>query len=199
MTVVQAAERRDVGEWPELRTDRLLLRGWTSDDRTSLALINAGPRVMEFLGAPMTRDQSDAMADRIEAKFAKQGFGFWAVEVLGGARLIGFVGLNIPDFEAPFMPAVEIGWRLGAEYWGRGYASEAARAALDFGFDVGRLDEIVAFTAAGNVRSRSVMDRIGMTHDPRDDFDHPTVPAESPLRPHVLYRIGAAAADRHAR
>jgi RimJ/RimL family protein N-acetyltransferase len=188
-----------VGGWPELRTDRLLLRGWTPDDRVALALINADPSVMEFLGAPMTREQSDAMADRIEAKFAQQGFGFWAVEALGAAPPIGFVGLNAPDFEAPFMPSVEIGWRLGAEYWGRGYASEAALAALSFGFDVVGLDEIVAFTTEHNIRSRNVMERIGMTRDPHDDFDHPAMPVDSPLRPHVLYRIGAAAASRHAR
>jgi RimJ/RimL family protein N-acetyltransferase len=146
----------------------------------------------------MTREQSDAMADRIEAKFARQGFGFWAVEVLGTAPLVGFVGLNAPDFEAPFMPAVEVGWRLRADSWGCGYASEAARAALDFGFDVVGLDEIVAFTTEHNVRSRRVMDRIGMTHDPLDDFYHPDVSVDSPLRPHVLYRIGAAGASRHA-
>lgn len=187
-----------MGDWPELRTERLLLRGWTPADRVSLAAINADPRVMEFLGAPMTREQSDAMADRIESKFARQGYGFWAVEVPGAAPFIGFVGLNAPDLDAPFMPAVEIGWRLGADSWGCGYASEAALAALDFGFDVAGLDEVVAFTAARNVRSRSVMERIGMTHDPDDDFDHPAIPVKSPLRPHLLYRIGAAAAIRHA-
>ena len=179
-----------MGGWPELRTDRLLLRGWRPDDRVALAQINADPRVMEFLGAPMTREQSDAMVDRIEAKFARQGFGFWAVEVPGVAPFIGFVGLNIPDFEASFMPAVEIGWRLGVGYWGCGYASEAAHAALDFGFNVVGLDEIVAFTTEHNVRSRSAMERIGMRRDPRNDFEHPTVPIDSPLRPHVLYRIG---------
>ena len=186
-----------MGNWPELRTNRLLLRGWTQEDRVALAALNADPRVMEFLGTTMSRDQSDAMADRIESKFEQQGFGFWAVEVPDAARFIGFVGLNVPDFEAPFMPAVEIGWRLGADFWGCGYASEAARAALTFGFDVIGLDEIVAFTTESNIRSRSVMERIGMTHDLRDDFDHPSVPVDSPLRPHVLYRINAAAACRH--
>ncbi len=136
-----------MGDSPELRTDRLLLRGWTPEDRVALAAINADPRVMEFIGAPMARDQSDIMADRIDANFARQGFGFWAVEVLGQARFIGFVGLNVPSFEARFMPTVEIGWRLGVDSWGHGYASEAARAALDYGFDVIGLDEIVAFTS----------------------------------------------------
>lgn len=175
--------------WPELRTERLLLRGWTPQDRDALASINADPRVMEFIGNPMTRPQSDAMADRIEAKFERQGFGMWAVEVTGKTPIAGFVGLNRPEFEAPFMPAVEIGWRMGAEFWGCGYASEAAREVLRFGFEVIGLTEIVAFTAKRNVRSQRVMQRIGMTHDPQDDFDHPDVSEDNPLRPHVLYRI----------
>jgi RimJ/RimL family protein N-acetyltransferase len=187
-----------VGGWPELRTDRLLLRGWTPDDRVALAAINADSRVMEFIGAPMTLEQNDAFADRIQAKFAQQGFGFWAVEAPGVSPFIGFAGLNTPDFEAPFMLAVEVGWRLGADFWGHGYASEAARAALDFGFEVAGLDEIVAFTTERNIRSRRVMERLGMTRDPGDDFEHPRVPVGSPLRPHVLYRIRAATANRHA-
>lgn len=180
-----------MGDWPELQTKRLLLRGWSPADRAALAAINADPRVMEFLGGPMTRELSDAFFDRIQDKFARQGFGFWAVEAPGVAPLIGLVGLNIPDFEAPFMPAVEIGWRLGADFWGHGYASEAALAALDFGFEVAACDEIVAFTTERNTRSRRVMERIGMTHDPCDDFEHPRVAVGDPLRPHVLYRLGA--------
>lgn len=180
-----------MGDWPELRTERLLMRGWTPGDRIALAAINADPRVMEFLGPVLTAEQNDVLVDRIEARLVRQGFGFWAVELVDAATLIGFVGLNVPDFDAPFMPATEIGWRLGADYWGHGYASEAARAALRFGFDVAGLDEIVAFTTERNVRSRRVMERLGMTRDPRDDFEHPRVPTGSPLRPHVLYRIGA--------
>jgi len=178
-----------MSEWPELRTERLLLRGWTQSDRDAFALVNADPRVMEFLGEPLTHAQSDEMVDRIEAKFARDGLGFWAVEVPGVAPFIGMVGLAVPSFEAAFMPAVEIGWRLDADHWGRGYATEAARAALEFGFGTAGLREIVAFTTEANVRSRRVMERIGMTHDPRDDFGHPSVPAASPLHPHVLYRI----------
>jgi RimJ/RimL family protein N-acetyltransferase len=178
-----------VGDWPELRTERLVLRGWTPEDRVALAAVNGDSRVMEFIGDPMNHQESDAMADRIEVKFAQQGFGFWAVEVPGVAPFIGCVGLNVPTFEAPFMPAVEIGWRLGADFWGQGYASEAARVALEFGFDAALLDEIVAFTAARNVRSQRVMERIRMTRDPHDDFEHPGLPVGSPLRPHVLYRI----------
>jgi ribosomal-protein-alanine N-acetyltransferase len=170
-------------------TARLILRSWRPEDRAAFSAINADPRVMEFLGEPLTREQSDALADRIVGKIVRQGFGFWAVEVPGVAPLVGFVGLNVPTFDAPFMPAVEIGWRLGSAYWGRGYATEAARAVLEFGFDVAGLEEIVAFTTSRNERSRRVMERIGMTRDPADDFDHPSLAADDPLRPHVLYRL----------
>lgn len=178
-----------MGECPMLRTDRLLLRCWSPEDRAAFAAINADPRVMEFLGDVLSREQSDALADRIEARFDRQGFGFWAVEVPGVVPFIGFVGLNVPMFAAPFTPSVEVGWRLDPEFWGRGYASEAAHAVLEFAFDVLDLDEVVSFTTIGNTRSRRVMERIGMTHDVADDFDHPLVPNDSPLRAHVLYRI----------
>jgi RimJ/RimL family protein N-acetyltransferase len=183
-----SVSRDGLNDWPELSTERLLLRGWSPQDRVALRAINADPRVMEFLGDPLTSDQTGMLVDRIEAKFVAQGFGFWAVEIPGVAPLIGFVGLNVPNFDAPFMPAVEIGWRLGADYWGQGYASEAALAAMQFGFNIAELHEIVAFTNERNIRSRRVMERIGMTHDPRDDFEHPSEPLGSPLRPHVLYR-----------
>jgi RimJ/RimL family protein N-acetyltransferase len=129
------------------------------------------------------------MTDRIETHFAEHGCGFWAVEVAGVAPFIGFVGLAIPGFSAHFTPCIEVGWRLAYDYWGKGYASEAARAALDDGF--GRLgcDEIVSFTVPHNVRSRAVMDRLGMRRDPTDDFDHPSLAEGHPLRRHVLYRI----------
>ncbi len=175
--------------WPELRTERLLLRGWTQADRDAFAAVNADPRVMEFLGEVLTRAQNNALVDRIEAKFAREGIGLWAVEVPGVAPFIGMVGLSVPSFEAAFMPAVEVGWRLDAAHWGHGYATEAARAAVEFGFDVAGLQEIVSFTTERNVRSRRVMERIGMIRDPGDDFGHPSVPEGSPLHPHVLYRI----------
>jgi RimJ/RimL family protein N-acetyltransferase len=174
-----------------LRTERLLLRGWSPEDRDPFAALNADPRVMEFIGPAMARERSDLFADRIEARLAEHGFGLWAVEVPGVAPFVGYVGIAIPSLEAPFMPAIEIGWRLDAAFWGNGYASEAARAALAFAFGTLGLDEIVAFTNVGNVRSRRVMERIGMTYDPESDFEHPSVPAGSPLRPHVLYRIQA--------
>lgn len=180
-----------MSEWPVLRTDRLLLRGWREEDRAPMAGINGDPRVMEFIGEPMTRERSDEFVDRIVARFESEGCGLWAVEVPGVSPLVGFVGLNRPTFEAPFLPATEIGWRLGTAYWGRGYASEAARAALAFAFGELALSEVVSFTTAGNARSRRVMERLGMSRDLAGDFDHPMLPTNHPLRAHVLYRIGA--------
>ncbi|MHB1451811.1 MAG: GNAT family N-acetyltransferase [Coriobacteriia bacterium] len=180
---------RRLSDLPEIRTTRLRLRRWSSADRTPFAALNQDPRVTEFLPGPLTREESDSMADRIEAGFEERGFGLWAVEVVGAAPFIGFVGLSVPSFDAPFMPAIEVGWRLAHDYWGHGYATEAARASVGFGFDVLGLSEIVSFTTESNIRSRRVMERIGMTHDAADDFEHPRLPPDSPLRRHVLYRI----------
>jgi len=143
---------------------------------------------VEFLSGPLSAEESDAMADLIERRFEERGFGFWAVEVRGVVPFAGFVGLSVPQFEAHFTPCVEIGWRLAADHWGRGYATEGALAAVAFGFEHLGLSEIVAFTHEGNHRSRRVMDRIGMTRNPGDDFAHPAVPDR--IRRHVLYRIG---------
>jgi RimJ/RimL family protein N-acetyltransferase len=172
-----------------LRTERLILRAWRPDDRARFAALNADSRVMEFLPALLSRLESDAMADRIEAHFAEHECGFWAVEEAGGAPFIGFVGLAIPKFTTHFTPCVEIGWRLASDFWGQGYASEAARAVLADGFTRLGFGEIVSFTVPHNVRSRGVMERIGMRRDPADDFDHPSLAEGHPLRRHVLYRI----------
>lgn len=153
--------------------------------------MNADPRVMEYLPALLTPPESDAFAAHAEAHFEEHGFGLWAVEIAGAAPFAGFIGLSKPRFDAPFQPCVEIGWRLAAQHWGRGYATEGARAALAFGFETLGLEEIVSFTVPGNSRSRHVMEAIGMTRDPRDDFDHPSLAADHPLRRHVLYRITA--------
>jgi RimJ/RimL family protein N-acetyltransferase len=126
---------------------------------------------------------------RIQATFDERGFGLWAVEIVGVAPFAGFIGLSVPRFEAHFTPCVEIGWRLAAEHWGRGYATEGARAALAFGLDTLKLKEIVSFTVPENVRSRRVMEKIGMRHDEPGDFEHPLLPEGHPLRRHVLYRI----------
>ena len=151
------------GSGPILTTARLRLRPWRQDDLAPFAALNADPQVMQFFPKALTRAESDATAGRIRDHFARHGFGFWAVEAPGVASLVGFVGLAVPSFEAHFTPCVEIGWRLAREHWGRGYATEAAAAALAFGFRDLKLDEIVAFTVPANLPSRRVMDRLGMT------------------------------------
>lgn len=175
---------------PELRTERLRLRRWREEDRGPFAAMNADPRVMEHFPAPLTGEESDARAARIEAHFAQHGFGLWAVEVVGRAPFVGFIGLNRALFEAPFTPCVEVGWRLAADSWGCGYATEGARAALEFAFEWLELGEVYSYTVPDNVRSRRVMEKLGMIHQPNGDFDHPLVPEAHRLRRHVLYRIG---------
>jgi RimJ/RimL family protein N-acetyltransferase len=174
---------------PELRTDRLLLRRWQPADRAPFAALNADPRVNEYLTGPLPQEQSNELAARIDAHFDWYGFGLWAVEVRNVTPFIGFIGLAVPRFEARFTPCVEIGWRLSADHWGQGYATEGARAALAFGFDVVGLREVVSFTVPANMRSRRVMAKIGMKRDPVEDFDHPSLPAGHRLGRHVLYRI----------
>jgi len=173
---------------PALRTERLVMRGWRDDDREPFAEMNADPRVMEHFPGLMSRAESDRLVDRIVAHFDEHGYGLWAVEVPGEVPFAGFVGLNMTLFEAPFTPAVEVGWRLAAGQWGRGYATEAAREAIRYGFDEAGLDEIVSFTVPANVRSLRVMEKLGMTRDPTGDFDHPSL-AGHPLAHHLLYRL----------
>jgi RimJ/RimL family protein N-acetyltransferase len=172
-----------------IRTPRLLLRRWRDEDRAPFAAMNADARVVEHLPGPMTREASDALVDRIEGNFESRGFDVFAVEVAATGEFAGFVGLTVPRFQAAFTPCVEIGWRLAPAHWGRGYATEAARASLAFGFERLGLAEIVSFTVPANVRSRRVMERIGMTHDSREDFDHPALAEGHRLRRHVLYRV----------
>lgn len=172
-----------------LRTERLVLRRWQDGDREPFAALNADPTVMEHFPAPQSRVESDATVDRIESCFEQHGFGFWAAELAATGQFIGFVGLSVPGFEAHFTPAVEVGWRLTRPSWGHGYASEAARRALAYGFEDVGLTEVVSFTSRTNQRSQAVMKRIGMVHDPADDFDHPALPYGHPLRRHVLWRI----------
>jgi RimJ/RimL family protein N-acetyltransferase len=173
----------------QLRTKRLLLRRWRANDLEPFAALNGDPEVMEYLPGTLSTAQSDALIERIEAGFQVNGHGLWAVEMPEEASFIGFVGLSRVDFDVFFAPAVEVGWRLARAFWGRGLASEAARAALAFGFEQCGLAEVVSFTAAGNVRSRAVMERLGMRRDPREDFDHPQLAVGDPLRRHVLYRL----------
>ena len=153
--------------------------------------MNADPEVMRYLLRPLSREESDAFIDRAERQFNEHGFGLWAVEVPSGVPFMGYVGLWIPNFDAHFTPAVEVGWRLDQPYWGNGYATEAARAAIGDGFERIGLKDIVSFTVPVNLRSIAVMERLGMTRDPNDDFEHPNVPQGHPYRRHVLYRISA--------
>jgi RimJ/RimL family protein N-acetyltransferase len=176
--------------FPSIKTARLVLRPWRDEDLPAFAVMNADPRVREFFPSVLTRPESDAVVARIRDHFARHGFGFFAVEAPGDSPFIGFVGLSTPSFTAHFTPSVEVGWRLAAEHWGKGYATEGARAAIDFGFAELKLKEIVAFTVPSNVRSRRVMEKIGMRHSAADDFDHPSIPEGHALRRHVLYRVG---------
>lgn len=175
----------------ELRTERLVLRQWRDGDREPFAELNADPVVMEHFPSTMTRQQSDAFAERVSRAISDNGWGLWAVETLADGAFLGFVGLAVPRFEAHFTPATEVGWRLARPAWGKGYATEAARRAVSYGFGQLGLSEIVSFTAVGNARSQAVMRRLGMTYDPTEDFDHPSVPVGHAVRRHVLWRLRA--------
>jgi RimJ/RimL family protein N-acetyltransferase len=175
---------------PRLQTDRLLLRRWREADLDPFAAMNADPVVMEHLPGTLSIKESAAFIERIEACFDQRGYGLWAVQRTERDRpLIGCIGLFPVEPDLPCAPAVEVGWRLARASWGHGYATEAASAAIAFGFDQLRLDEIVSFTANVNLRSQRVMERLGMQRDPHRDFEHPRLPADHPLRAHVLYRI----------
>ena len=174
-----------------LTTPRLHLRRWRDSDREPFQAIDADPRVMEFMPGPLSPQQSDDLIDRIEQHFDRHGFGLYAAEFIETKTLIGFIGPNIPSYDAPFMPAVEIGWRLAAGYWGRGLATEGARAVVHHAFNTLQLSSLVSFTVPENLRSRRVMEKLGMTHNPVDDFDHPSLPPGHSLRRHVLYRLHA--------
>ncbi len=172
----------------ELRTERLLLRQWREADRPVFASMNADPEVRRFFTKTLTAEESDASVDRFEKHIAEHGFGFWAVEAPEIAPFIGCVGLLRVSFDAPFAPAVEIGWRLARAHWNRGYATDGARAALAHGFGPLGLREIVSYAVPGNVASRRVMEKIGMRQDLGGSFDHPSLEESNPLRRHVLYR-----------
>ncbi len=174
---------------PDLATERLRLRGFREADRAPFAAMNADPRVMEHFPRALTRAESDAFVDRIIARWVQDGHGLWAVERLADGRFLGFTGLVLERFDFPFAPAVEVGWRYAVDAWGHGYATEAARAVVRFGFEELALGEILSWTIPTNAPSRRVMERIGMTHDPCDDFDHPHHLTNDRIRRHVLYRL----------
>jgi RimJ/RimL family protein N-acetyltransferase len=176
-----------------LSTKRLILRPWRNSDQAAFARLNDDPAVMEFMGRHLTRDESDAMASRIQAEIEQRGWGLWAVEVQGGDPFIGFVGLSIPSFNSHFTPCVEIAWRLAREHWHHGYASEAATESLRFAFEELRLPQVVSFTVPLNKRSIRVMESVGMSRDLAGDFAHPRLAPSHPLRSHVLYRLNREA------
>lgn len=193
------------GEWRRtengvrvLETARLLLRPWQDDDLEPFAALNADLRVARYLPSTLTRDQSDAVAERIRTGFERHGFGLWAVERTDDPRhpFIGFIGLSVPTFEARFTPCVEIGWRLAPDHWGAGLATEGARSVVRHAFGELALDEIVSFTVPENTASRRVMEKLGMGRDPAEDFDHPGLSVGHRLRRHVLYRLSAATVNR---
>lgn len=173
----------------EIHTRRLLMRPWRADDLEPFAAMNADARVMEHFPALLSRIESNAVVERIRKHWSDFGFGLWALEVPNTASFIGFAGLSRPSFSTPFTPCVEVGWRLAAAHWQQGYATEAARAAVRIGFLTLGLSEIVSFTVPANARSRRVMEKLSMLREPGEDFDHPRVELNSPLRRHVLYRL----------
>ncbi|MFN4174490.1 MAG: GNAT family N-acetyltransferase, partial [Parachlamydiaceae bacterium] len=172
-----------------IKTSRLILRQWQDSDLAPFAALNADPRVREFFPSLQSREESDRDVKCASDHLARYGWGFWAVSLIETGEFIGFIGLEDIYFQAHFTPAVEIGWRLAFDYWGKGYATEGAKAALKYGFETLRLDQIVSFTPVSNMRSRRVMEKIGMHHNKEDDFDHPKLIEGHPLRKHVLYRI----------
>jgi ribosomal-protein-alanine N-acetyltransferase len=172
-----------------LNTERLILRDWRAADRHPFAQMNADPRVMEFMPATLSSSESDSLADRIEHHIQTHGFGLFAAELRATGFFIGYIGLAIPSFQAAFTPCVEVGWRLSRVHWGRGLATEGAREVVRHAFEVLGLSELVSFTVPINIRSRRVMEKLGMTHDAADDFDHPKLPEGHVLRRHVLYRL----------
>jgi RimJ/RimL family protein N-acetyltransferase len=174
---------------PTLETPRLLLRPWRASDREPFARLNADPHVMEFFPALLTPAETYAAMDRIEAHHQSHGFGLLAAELRTTGEFIGYLGLAVPNFETAFTPCVEIGWRLAVEHWGHGYATEGAQALMHHAFATLMLSEVVSFTVPANLRSRRVMEKLGMTRNPAEDFDHPRIPEGHPLRRHVLYRL----------
>jgi RimJ/RimL family protein N-acetyltransferase len=173
-----------------IETARLILRPPTDRDRPALAVLNGDPRVGEWLSGPMTPEENDALVDRVLAHIAEHGFGFWTVERKADGAVIGMAGLLAMGAELPPGPALEVGWRLSPDAWGHGYATEAARGAVDWGFaNRPEADEIIAITARTNLASQAVMRRLGMVHEPWRDFDHPRVPDDSPLKAHVTWSL----------
>lgn len=179
-----------------IETPRLVLRGWHDADIEPWVHMNADPRVMEFYPAVQTRAESESSALGMRTRLERDGYGWWVVEIKGEARFGGVIALQPVPFDAPFTPALEVGWRFPYANWGHGFATEGATAALEFAFERLHRDEVIAVTSTLNLRSQRVMQRLGMTRDPREDFDNPRVAEGHRLRPHVLYRTARADAGR---
>ncbi len=171
-----------------LETERLLLRQWREQDLPVFASLNSDPEVMEYFPNLLSREESDAMAQKCKALISERGWGFWAVELKNSGEFIGFVGLHKPKLTLPFSPCVEIGWRLLKKHWGNGYATEAAGESLRYAFETICLNEVVSFTTISNIRSRSVMNRLGLGNTSQN-FQHPDMQEKHPLSEHVLYKL----------
>lgn len=174
---------------PNLETERLLLRQWKPEDASLFARMNSDSKVMEYFPETLSTKKSNNLMHLIEKELQEKEYGLWAVEVKEKCPFIGFVGLHYADFDAPFTPCIEIGWRISSDHWRKGYAFEAAKKILDYAFNTLHLEEIVSFTTVKNVRSRNLMEKLGMHHNPLDDFQHPKLRKAHPMRPHVLYRL----------
>ena len=190
LKAVKLNNKSTVGDTEDmLPTERLILRRWQSSDVEPFAQMNADAEVMKYFPSVLSRQESNELLSRIEDHHQIHKFGLWAVEEKVKSVFIGFIGLNIPSFQAHFTPTVEVGWRLARPFWGQGYATEGAKTVINYGFEVVGLSEIVSFTSKLNLRSIAVMKRLGMTYDAADDFDHPRLPSGHPLQRHVLYRL----------
>lgn len=172
-----------------LETEHLILRSWKEEDREPYFHINQDPKVIECLLGPLTEQQVDLFIEAMNKQQHDRNYTLWAVEEKATGGMMGFIGLNYVEWEAPFTPAVEIGWRLGSEYWGKGYATEGAKAVLEYGFEQLGLQEIVSFTVPANKRSQRVMEKIGMMREEKGDFCHPKLMADHPLSRHILCRL----------
>lgn len=171
----------------EFKSKRLRFRRWIEEDRKSFSILNADEAVMEFFPELLTKEESDLFVDKIEDHFNKYGYGLWAVELIENSRFIGYIGFFNAEFESEFTPCIEIGWRLSKEYWNKGYATEGAKACLNYGFNLLHFESVHSFTAKINTKSINVMEKIGL--EKQSEFDHTKVDKNSNLKLHVLYKI----------
>ncbi len=172
-----------------IETERLILRTWKEEDIEPYFLINQDSKVLKYLLGPLTREHIQEVIERMNAQQNERDYTLWAAELKSSKQMIGFIGLNYTDWKSKFTPNVEIGWRLGSQYWGNGYAPEAAKACLDYGFNKINLKEIISFTVPSNAKSLKVMEKIGLKRDFKNNFAHPKLPHDHHLSQHILYRL----------